>query len=127
VTRHWRLVLPAVLGGLLAGVWIGARCERAHERRMRKMGPSPERVVKMFKRELKLRDDQTEPVRKIIAAKSASFDAVRREGEERMESLRAEIDRDIAPLLDDAQKLKLAELRARRIRRENESRPPVAK
>jgi hypothetical protein len=94
---------------------------------MRRMGPSPERVVKMFRRELKLRDDQTEPIRGIITAKSASFDAVRREGEVRMETLRAEIDRDIAPLLDEAQKIKLGEMRARRMQRENEPNPPIAK
>jgi hypothetical protein len=127
LSRAWRLVLPALLGGLLAGVWIGSRCERAHERRMRKMGPSPERVVKMLRRELKLRDDQAEPIRAIIAGKTASFDAVRRDGEARMEALRAEIDRDIAPLLDDAQKLKLGEMRARRMQRAKESSPAVAK
>jgi len=124
--RHWRLVLPAVLAGMLAGVWIGSRCERAHERRMRKAGPSPERVVKMFRRKLKLRADQTEPVRRIITAKKPAFDAVRLDGEARMEALRSEIDRDIAPLLDEAQRLKLDELRARRLKRGNES-PPVAK
>jgi hypothetical protein len=126
LTRAWRLVLPAVLGGLLAGVWIGARCERAAGRRMRREGPRPERVMKMLRHELKLRDDQAEAVRKILETKRPAFLSVRREEEARMAALRAEIDKDIAPLLDDAQKLKQAELRARWEKREKESSPPVA-
>ena len=113
MSRAWRLALPVLLGGLLAGVWIGARCERAAGRRMRRDGPRPERVLKMFKRELKLRDDQTKAIREILSAKRPAFQAIRREGEVRMAALRAEIDRDIAPLLDEGQRRKQEELRAR--------------
>jgi len=125
--RHWRLVLPVLLGGLLAGVWIGSRCERAAGKRMRREGPRTERVLKMLKRELKLRDDQAETVRGILQAKRPAFQAVRREEEARMAALRLEIDKEIAPLLDDAQKLKQAELRAKWEKRLKESSPPVAK
>lgn len=127
MTRAWRLVLPAVLGGLLAGVWIGARCERAASRRVRREGPRLERVMKMLKRELKLRDDQADKVRAALEAKRPAFQAVRREEQARMAALRAEIDRDIEPLLDEAQKKKQVELRARWERRAQESSPPVAK
>ena len=113
MSRAWRLVLPAVLGGLLAGVWIGSRCERAAIRRMRREGPRPERVVKMLTRGLKLRPDQTEAVRGILEAKRPAFEAIRRNEEAGMAALRAEIDKDISPLLDDAQKKRSGELRAR--------------
>lgn len=113
MTRAWRLVLPAVLGGMLAGAWLGARCERAAGRRLRREGPRPERMVKMFKRELKLRDDQTESIRRILEAKRPAFQAVRREEAARMAALRVEIDKEIAPLLDDGQKTELDALRAR--------------
>ena len=113
MTRAWRLVLPALLGGLLLGVWIGARCERAASRRMRREGPTPERVLKMFRRELKLRDDQAAPILAILKAKDPAFQALRRDQDTRMTALRAEIDKDVSPLLDEAQRHKLDELRAR--------------
>jgi hypothetical protein len=111
---------------MLAGVWIGARCERAASRRMRREGPKPERVLKMFRRELKLRDDQAAPIREILDAKRPQFQAIRREQDSRMGALRAEIDKEIAPLLDEAQRAKLAELRARWEKRAKEAGPPVA-
>ena len=126
MSRAWRLVLPAVLGGLLAGVWIGARCERSAERRMRREGPRPERMLKMLRRELKLRDDQTAAIRNILESKRLAFQAGRREAEGRMAALRAEIDKEIAPLLDDAQKRRQEELRARWERHARESGPPDA-
>lgn len=127
MSRAWRLVLPAVLGGLLAGVWIGSRCERAAGRRMRREGPRTERVMKMFRRELKLNDDQAVKVRAVLDAKKPAFQAVRREEQARMAALRAEIDKEIEPLLDEAQKKKQSELRARWDKRARESSPPVAK
>lgn len=113
MTRAWRLVLPALLAGLLAGVWLGARCERAASRRMRREGPTPERMLKMFRRELKLRDDQGAPILAILQAKDPAFRAIRRDHEARMAGLRVEIDKDISPLLDEAQRRRLDELRAR--------------
>lgn len=98
---------------MLAGVWIGARFERAAVRRMRREGPSPERVLKMLRHELRLRGDQAESVRKILEAKRPAFLAIRRDEEARMAALRAEIDGDITPLLDDAQKMKKDEMNAR--------------
>lgn len=124
MSRAWRLVLPAVLGGLLAGVWIGARLERSAGRRMRREGPRPERVVKMFRRELQLRPDQTQALRALLAAKKPAFQAIRREEESRMAALRAEIDRDLAPFLDEAQKKKMEEMRARWQRRMPGPPPP---
>lgn len=127
MTRAWRLILPAVLGGLLIGVWIGSRCQRAADRKMRREGPNPERMVKMLRRELKLRDDQAESVRKILESKRPAFQAIRRDEQAGMAALRAEIDKDISPLLDDAQKLKRDELRARWEKRAKESSPPDAR
>lgn len=127
MTRHWRLILPAVLAGLLAGVWIGSRCERAAGRRLRREGPRPERVVKMLRRHLKLTDEQLPKVREILEAKRPAFQAIRREEQSRMAALRAEIDKEIAPLLDEEQKKKQVELRARWEKRAAESSPPVAK
>lgn len=113
MTRAWRLVLPAVLGGLLAGVWIGSRLERHASRRMRREGPRPERVVKMLRRELALRPDQTQALRTLLAAKRPAFQAIRREEEARMAALRAEIDKDMEPFLDEDQKRRMEALRAR--------------
>ena len=127
MTRAWRFVVPAVLGGMLAGVWICSRCERSAARRMRREGPNPERVLKMFRRELKLRDDQAEPIRRILEAKRPDFLAIRRDEEARMAALRADIDKGIAPLLDDAQKKKLEELRARWEKHSKEAGPPDAR
>lgn len=127
MTRAWRLVLPAVLGGLLAGVWLGARLERSAARRMRREGPRPERVVKMLRRELGLRPDQTQALRALLVAKRPAFQAIRREEEARMAALRLEIDRDLAPFLDDAQKSKMAALRARWEKRAKEPGPPDAR
>lgn len=127
MNRTWRLILPAVLGGLLAGVWLGARCERAASRRMRREGPKPEYVLKMFRRHLNLRSDQVEPVQKILESKRPQFQAVRREEVARMSVLRTEIDKEITPLLDAAQKSKLSELRARWEKRMMESSPPDAR
>ena len=126
MTRAWRLVLPAVLGGLLAGAWIGSRCERSAARRMRREGPRPERVLKMLRRELKLRDDQSAAILAILESKRSAFLAVHRDEEARMAALRAEIDKDILPLLDDAQKAKSAELRARWEKRQKELAPSDA-
>lgn len=123
MSRSWRLVLPALLGGLLAGVWIGARCERAADRRMRREGPRPERVLKMLRREMKLRDEQAEKIRAVLEAKRPAFEKIRRDEQASMTALRAEIDKDIAPLLDDAQKKKQEELRARWERRAKEASP----
>ncbi len=127
MTRAWRIVLPAVLGGLLIGVWIGSRCERAAERRMHRAGPRPERVLKMLRRELKLRDDQTAAIRTILESKRPAFQAIRRDEQAAMASLRADIDKDISPLLDDAQKLKRDELRVRWEKRMKEPSPPDAR
>lgn len=127
MTRAWRLVLPAVLGGLLLGVWIGSRFERAAIRRMRREGPNPERVLKMFRRELKLSDDQGEAVRKILESKRPAFLAIRRDEQAAMAALRVEIDKDISPLLDDVQKLKRGELRARWYKRAKQSSPHDAR
>lgn len=126
MTRAWRLVLPAVLGGMLAGVWIGARFERATIRRMHREGPSPEHMLKMFRRELKLRDDQAAAIFKILEAKRPQFLAARREAEVRTAALRSEIDKDIAPLLDDVQKKKHDEMRARWQKHMKESNPTDA-
>lgn len=125
--RHWRVVLIAVLGGLLAGVWLGSRLERYAGRRMRREGPRPERVVKMLRRELKLRPDQTQALRALLAAKRPAFQAIRREEEARMAALRAEIDRDLAPFLDEEQKRRMEELRARWQKRPQEPPPPDAR
>lgn len=111
--RAWRFILPAVLVGLLAGVWAGARLERSAARRMRREGPRPARVVKMLSRELGLRPDQTQALRALLTAKRPAFQAIRREEEARMAALRAEIDRDLTPFLDEGQKKKLEALRAR--------------
>lgn len=127
MSRAWRLVLPAVLGGLLAGVWIGSRCERAAMRRMHREGPRPERVVKILTRELGLRPEQSEAVRKILEAKRPAFQAIRKNEEAGMAALRAEIDTDIAPLLDDAQKKRSEELRARWDKHGKEQGPPDAR
>jgi len=123
LTRAWRLVLPAVLGGLLAGVWIGARCERAAARRMRREGPRPERMIKMLRRQMNLRNDQVEAVRKILESKRPEFQAIRRDSEARMTALRVEIDEAISPLLDEAQKKRKYVLRERWNKRMKESRP----
>lgn len=126
MSRAWRLVLPAVLGGLLAGVWLGARCQRAADRKMRREGPTPERVVKMLRRELKLRDDQTATIRGILDTKRPAFQAIRREEQSSMAALRSDIDKAILPLLDETQRLKLGELRARWEKRDKEPGPPHA-
>ncbi|MEK7234503.1 MAG: hypothetical protein AAB268_11850 [Elusimicrobiota bacterium] len=113
MSHTWRLVIPAVLGGLLAGVWIGARCERAVGRRVRREGPRPERMLEMLRHELRLRDDQSEAVRRILESKRPAFHGIHRNAEARMAALRDEIDRDISVLLDDEQKRKSGELRVR--------------
>ncbi|MBI2387478.1 MAG: hypothetical protein HYV14_15930 [Elusimicrobia bacterium] len=125
--RHWRVVLIAVLGGLLAGVWLGSRLERAAAHRMRRQGPRPERVVKMLRRELDLRPDQVQALRALLTAKKSAFQSIRREEESRMAALRAEIDRDLSPFLDDVQKKKLEELRARWQKPPAEPGPPDAR
>lgn len=127
MSRGWRLVLPAVLGGLLAGVWLGARLERSAARRMRREGPNPQRVLKMLRHELKLRDDQSEAVRRILEAKRPAFQAIRREAEARMASLRVEIDNDISPLLDDVQKKRKDEMNARWQKHMKNPNPPDAR
>lgn len=126
MTRAWRLVLPAVLGGLLAGVWLGARLERSAARRMRREGPRPEHIVKMLRRELRLRDDQAQALRVLLAAKRPAFQAIRREQEARMAGLRAEIDKDLSPLLDDDQRKRLDEMRVRWEKRPPDPAPPDA-
>lgn len=126
MSRYWRLVVPAVLGGLLLGVWIGSRCERAAMRRMRREGPNPEHVLKMLRREIGLRPEQTESVRKVLEAKKPEFAALRRDEIARMNALRDSIDKDISPLLDDGQKAKLAALRARWDKRDKDPGPPDA-
>lgn len=127
MSRVWRLVLPALLGGLLIGVWTGSRCERAAARRVRREGPNPAKVLKMLRRELRLTPDQTEKVRAILAAKRPAFRALRRENAERMAALREEVDAEIAPLLDDAQKARQAEFRARWKTRVKDPSPPDAR
>ena len=127
MSRSWRLILPAVLGGLLLGVWLGARCERSVQRRLRREGPRPERVLKMLNKKLGLRADQSAAVAQVLEAKKPAFDAVRREEKARMKSLRDDIDKDISPVLDEGQKKKLEELRARWEKRENEASPSDAK
>ena len=126
MSRYWRLVLPAVLGGLLIGVWIGSRVERAAMRRMRHEGPTPERILKMLRREIGLRADQAESVSKVLEAKRPEFQAMHREEIARMNALRDSIDKDISSLLDDGQKKKLEALRARWDKREKEHGPPNA-
>lgn len=117
-----------MLGGLLAGVWIGSRCERAAGRRMRREGPRPERVMKMLRRELSLTSTQMPQVRAILDAKRPKFQAVRKQEQAAMAALRLEIDKEVEPLLDDSQKKKQVELRARWEKRAaQESNPPVAK
>lgn len=127
MSRAWRLVLPALLGGLLAGVWIGARCERAAQRRMRREGPNPERALKKIRKELSLRDDQAAAIRKIMESRKDQFAAARREGAERVRALRAGIDKEIAPILDEEQQKKFAEMRERWDRRIREGSSPVAR
>ncbi len=116
-----------MLAGLLAGVWIGARCERAAGRRMRREGPRPERVMKMLRRELSLTSTQMPQVRAILDAKRPQFQAVRKQEQAAMAALRLEIDKEVEPLLDEAQKKKQVELRAKWEKRAQESSPPVAK
>ncbi|UPT72794.1 MAG: hypothetical protein M0D55_12770 [Elusimicrobiota bacterium] len=127
MTRGWRLVLPALLGGLLLGVFAGSRLERAGQRRMRREGPNPEKALKKLRRELKLTDAQTSAIRAIMASRKDQFAAARREGAERVRLLRAGIDKEIEPLLDDAQKAKFTALRERWDRRMREEGPPDAK
>lgn len=94
---------------------------------MRREGPRPERVLKMLRRELQLRPDQAEAVSKILESKRPAFKAVRRDEQAAMAALRANIDKDISPLLDDAQKLRRDELRKRWEKRAQESNPPDAR
>jgi len=119
-----RLVFPSLLAGLLIGAWVGAKCERAEWRRSRREGPRLERVVKRMSRDLELRSDQVEPVRRVLEARRPAFDAARREGDERLRLLRAETDRLLEPLLDDGQQRRLAQLRERRERRRTENAKP---
>ena len=126
LSRSWRLILPAVLAGLLAGVWIGARCERAAMRRMRRQGPDPERVVKRFRRELALSEAQAGEIFKLLEARRGRFLALRQEGERRSEALRADVDRDIEKVLDEPQKKKFAAMRERR-RKERDAAAPKEK
>ena len=81
----------------------------------------------MLRRELKLRDDQAAAIRTILESKRPAFQAIRGEQQAGMAALRAEIDKDISPLLDDAQKLKRDALRARWEKRMKESSPPDAR
>lgn len=127
MTRAWKLVLPGVLAGLLAGLWIGARFERSLQKKIRRDGPNPERIVKKMRRELELTPAQTESVRAILASRREQFAAARREGAERLRALRAGVDKEIEPLLDERQKAKFAALRERWEKRLREEGPPDAK
>lgn len=127
MSRGWRLVLPALLAGLLAGAWLGSRLERSAQRRMRREGPRPERVLKMLRRELALRPDQVQAVRGILEAKRPAFAALRREEALLMDGLRAQIDAEITPLLDEPQRAKMEALRARWRKRPPEAGPPDAR
>lgn len=126
MTRAWRLVLPALLAGLLAGVWIGSRCERSAQRRLRHQGPDAEQALKKIRKQLSLRDDQTAAVRKIMEARKGEFAAARREGRERVLALRAGIDKEIEVVLDEDQRKKFAEMRIRWDKKMREGRPPRA-
>ncbi len=127
MTRAWKLVLPGVLAGLLAGVWIGARFERSAQKRIRRDGPSPERVLKKLRRELDLTPVQTESIRSIMASHKGKFVAARREGAARLAELRRGVDKEIEPLLDERQKAKFAALRERWEKRMREEVPPDEK
>lgn len=126
MTRAWRLVLPAVLAGLLAGVYAGARFERAAQKRQRREGPNPERVLRRFRRELVLTDAQTEKVRGIMAAHRPEFAAARKEGFERIKALRAGVDKEIDALLDADQKARFVLLKEKMDRKMREEAPPDA-
>lgn len=126
MSRGWRLVLPALLAGLLAGVWIGSRCERSAQRRLRHQGPDAEKALKKIRKELVLRDEQTAAVRKIMEARKSQFAAARREGRERVRALRADVDREIEALLDAEQKKKFAEMKIRWDKKMREGRPARA-
>ena len=124
MTRSWRLVLPAVLAGLLVGMFAGARFERAAQRRIRRDGPNPERVLRRFRRELVLSDAQTEKVRAIMAAHKPEFAAARRDGFERVKALRAGVDKEIEALLDETQKARFVLLKEKMDRKMREEAPP---
>ncbi len=126
MSRYWRLVVPAVLGGLLLGVFVGSRVERAAQRRMRREGPNPEKVLRKFRRELVLTDAQTESVRKIMASHKPEFEAARRDGFERMKALRASVDKEIDALLDAPQKERFVALKEKMDRKMREESPPDA-
>lgn len=126
MTRSARLVLPALLGGLLIGVFAGARFERANQRRIRREGPNPEKVLRRFRRELALTDAQTEKVRGIMAAHKPEFAAARKEGFERVKALRAGVDREIEAILDETQKSRFVLLKEKMDRKMREEAPPDA-
>lgn len=127
MSRVWRLALPALLAGLLAGVWIGSRCERSAQRRLKREGPNAEHALKKLRKHLNLREDQTAAIRAIMASRKEQFAAARRDSADRIRALRAGVDKEIEPLLDEAQKRKFAELRARWDKRMSEARPPDAR
>lgn len=113
MNRSLKLAVPVLLAGLLAGFWIGARCERAAERRLRRDGPNVEKIHRKFVKELALDASQSEKVKAILDARKEKFTALRRGHHGQFEALRAEMDKEIEALLSDAQKPRFAALRER--------------
>jgi phytoene dehydrogenase-like protein len=113
VIRSWRWVLPALLAGLLAGFWAGARLERAAQRKARRDGPDIARIHSRFVRRLTLNEDQSAKLRTIFESRRERFKAIQREEHDKAAALRLEIDREIEAMLDAGQKARFAEMRAR--------------
>lgn len=109
----WRLAVPALLLGLLAGFWGGARLERASSLKIRRDGPSVEKIHRRFVKKLGLDETQSAKVRAVLDSRRDRFAALRREGHDKAAALRAEMDREIEAVLDERQKAVFAEMRAR--------------
>lgn len=109
----WRLAVPALLLGLLAGFWAGARLERSASLRARRAGPPIDKIHRRFVKKLRLDEAQSTKVRAVLDSRRERFAALRREGHDKAAALRQEMDREIEALLDERQKPIFAEMRAR--------------
>ncbi|MDD5656377.1 MAG: hypothetical protein PHF00_03885 [Elusimicrobia bacterium] len=109
----WRQVIPALLIGLLAGTGL---C-RARVWRLRHHGPTEERILAKFDRELKLDASQRDAVLAVLKAHREKLAALHQETKARFEAARAAMDADIEGILKPEQRERFAAMKKRWTRR----------
>ncbi|MFA6091947.1 MAG: hypothetical protein WCU88_04925 [Elusimicrobiota bacterium] len=108
----WKRMFPIFILGLVLGAAAGSWLQRTAARRFMR-GPDPAKMASRLSKQLSLDARQHEALLTLLEGRRAQLDAMRTEGHQKFEALRASTDAEVRKLLTPEQQPKFDALIAR--------------